>query len=159
MRQRSPIPEVVRRASYRKKRRDMLKKRAIEFLGGKCVKCETEERLEFDHIDPATKCFSIAARIGCKWEDTLVELRKCQLLCYDCHREKTATQHKEIYNRLVLKGVAVGRPRKTYEHGMVQKYKRDKCRCDYCRAAHYAYSLIKLNKNKHNLKVGLLKNI
>ncbi len=63
---------------------------SIEKLGGKCVKCGATERLEFDHIDPKNKSFEITRKflMGDK-EKFQEELDKCQLLCYDCHLEKT----------------------------------------------------------------------
>jgi 5-methylcytosine-specific restriction endonuclease McrA len=59
----------------------------IEHLGGKCVKCGTTEKLEIDHIDPATK---VASEIW-SWslERRLAELAKCQLLCNDHHKVKS----------------------------------------------------------------------
>ena len=58
-------------------------------LGNKCVKCGTTKNLQFDHIDPKTKCFNVNPQDS--WEKTLPELYKCQLLCKLCHLEKTAT--------------------------------------------------------------------
>lgn len=36
----------------------------IQWLGGKCVKCNTTNNLQFDHIDPKTKSFGIGALWG-----------------------------------------------------------------------------------------------
>ena len=62
-----------------------------------CVECgETDIRtLEFDHIDPKTKKFGIAyaVRNGMKWEDVLVEIEKCQILCANCHKKRAAMQY------------------------------------------------------------------
>ena len=82
---------------HSEERKDYLKKRyyealseSIEKLGGKCVKCGVTERLQFDHIHPKNKSFEITKRLlmGDK-EKFQEELDKCQLLCYDCHLEKT----------------------------------------------------------------------
>ncbi len=62
---------------------------ALALLGGKCVKCGTAENLEFDHIDPLTKSFTIAMRLSKGEEKLRAELAKCQLLCQPCHLEKT----------------------------------------------------------------------
>ena len=78
-------------------RRDAWKKRyyqalseAKEQLGGKCVKCGTTEGLQFDHIHPKDKSFAITRQLLMsdrkKFQE---ELDKCQLLCCDCHLEKT----------------------------------------------------------------------
>ena len=81
---------------YNKNRRmkDMKRKEVlIEMLGGKCVSCGAIENLQFDHIDPTTKSFSIAKKYICK--AVFEEVRKCQLLCYNCHLEKTAEDYKQ----------------------------------------------------------------
>ena len=85
------------RAERSEEKKDYLKKRYYETLseckeklGGKCVKCGVKERLQFDHIHPKNKSFEITKRLLMgdrkKFEE---ELSKCQLLCYDCHLEKT----------------------------------------------------------------------
>ena len=78
---------------YRKKRYYETLSESMEKLGGKCVKCGATERLEFDHIDPKNKSFCITSRLlmGDR-EKFQEELDKCQLLCYNCHLEKTKQQ-------------------------------------------------------------------
>lgn len=62
----------------------------IESLGGECVNCGEKESLEFDHIDPKTKEYSIAKILsGGSAEKVASEMAKCQLLCNPCHKEKT----------------------------------------------------------------------
>ena len=61
---RTPIPEAVRHAVWR---RDQ----------GRCARCDSQERLEFDHIIPVS-------RGGANTE------RNLQLLCERCNREKSA---------------------------------------------------------------------
>lgn len=60
---------------------------ALEAMGGMCVRCHGTERLQFDHIDPRTKLSH------CIWtwgpERRAAELAKCQLLCEQCHIQKT----------------------------------------------------------------------
>jgi hypothetical protein len=87
----------------------------IEQLGGKCVQCGSVDELEIDHIDPATKEFTIASRWGLPDEAMQKELSKCQLLCYDCHKEKSASA------------------RRVDVHGTWGMYRRRGCRCDECR--------------------------
>ena len=77
--------EDGRKEERRKKRLQEMKDK----LGNKCVKCGTTKNLQFDHIDPKTKCFNVNPQDS--WEKTLPELYKCQLLCKLCHLEKTAT--------------------------------------------------------------------
>lgn len=62
---------------------------AIKILGGECVVCGTDERLEFDHIDPATKTANfITLFAGAKQETIDAELELAQLLCVHHHRTK-----------------------------------------------------------------------
>jgi gp210 len=50
--------------------------------------------LEFDHINPKSKRFSIsqAVRLGYSWPDVVVEMKKCRILCANCHKRHTAQQ-------------------------------------------------------------------
>lgn len=50
--------------------------------------------LEFDHIDPTSKRFGIsqAVRLGYSWPDVVVEMKKCRILCANCHKRHTAQQ-------------------------------------------------------------------
>lgn len=68
------------------------RERAKVYLGGKCVRCGATEDLQFDHIDPATKSFTITAHLNRRWEVLVVELDKCQLLCRPHHLEKTVAE-------------------------------------------------------------------
>ena len=67
----------------------------IEQLGGKCVHCGALDRLEFDHIEPATKSFNISSGYHKKWAVLQEELSKCQLLCNSCHIAKTKIDLKK----------------------------------------------------------------
>lgn len=69
----------------RKERRQYLE----EYLGGKCVRCGATEKLEFDHIIPADKSYTIGSNITCfSLEELILEVDKCQLLCRPCHIQK-----------------------------------------------------------------------
>lgn len=85
-------------AYMRKYMRDRMVRRrtqAIKQLGGKCVNCGSIENLEFDHVnqdpDPRTR-----RGRGSIWtfseERFQAELAKCQLLCRDCHKQKTLNE-------------------------------------------------------------------
>lgn len=70
---------------------------AKKFLGGKCVRCGSVENLQFDHIDPTTKVNPVT-RNNFTVENFWKEVKKCQLLCFDCHKLKT---HEDRLARLV----------------------------------------------------------
>jgi hypothetical protein len=73
---------------------NLLREILIEKMGGKCVECGCTETLEFDHIDPSTKLFNIAAGYTKPKETLLAEVAKCQLLCNKCHIDKTKKDSK-----------------------------------------------------------------
>jgi hypothetical protein len=64
------------------------------FAGKSCVRCGSVERLELDHIDPALK---VASSIW-TWALTkrLDEIKKCQILCHECHKQKSILYCKEL---------------------------------------------------------------
>lgn len=69
----------------------------LEYLSTRaCVICnENDVRvLEFDHLDQKTKTFTIsqAVRLNYSWDDVLLEIEKCRILCANCHKKHTATQ-------------------------------------------------------------------
>jgi len=71
------------------------KKKAVEYLGGQCVRCGYNKCLRslvFHHRDPAEKEFQIASSHIRGWERIRKELDKCILLCANCHGE----QHEDI---------------------------------------------------------------
>lgn len=110
------------REQQRKYQREWCMKRRQAFLQGKsCCQCGSTDHLEVDHIDPSQK---ISHRVW-SWSATRreAELAKCQVLCHDCHLEKTRKE------KSVLKD---GSP---VTHGTYCMYKDHGCRCDECRAA------------------------
>lgn len=71
------------------------KARGIQLLGGVCVDCGGTTNLEFDHIDPSLKEFTLSSRPFCSEEKFLRELAKCVLRCADpCHRNRSAEQRR-----------------------------------------------------------------
>jgi 5-methylcytosine-specific restriction endonuclease McrA len=104
---------------YNKERHIQRRTKLINHLGGKCVNCNSTENLQFDHIDPSSKTFTIAQKWLTNWNNLLKEVSKCQLLCQTCHSNKTI---KDLGNK----------PR---QHGSDTMY-RQGCRCIECKQAH-----------------------
>jgi hypothetical protein len=84
-------------------RRDAICKKLLEYMEGK--KCETcgyddVRALEFDHIAPVDKADSISNLLYAKmnWERAMEEMKKCRILCSNCHSLHTAEQqgHRKI---------------------------------------------------------------
>lgn len=75
-----------------KKWREATKIRIVESMGGGCQICgysKCVQSLDLHHIDPTKKQFSFGAiRANPKaWLTIVEELRKCVLLCSNCHGE------------------------------------------------------------------------
>jgi len=73
-------------------RQRKFKTQCVEYKGGKCIKCGYNKyigALDFHHLDPSQKDFTIAATKLWKLNDLVIkELDKCVLLCSNCHREE-----------------------------------------------------------------------
>lgn len=107
---------------YREVQRRKYKKRkqlAYDVVGRECVNCGSVDDIQFDHIDPATKNFTICSKIGnAPWDLLEEELEKCQPLCKPCHIEKTLEENG---------GAA--------KHGSLGMYRNHGCRCRSCKKA------------------------
>ena len=96
----------------RRYQREWMARRRAEFFSDKsCVMCGSTDNLELDHVNPEEK---VTHRIW-SWarERREAEIAKCQVLCKDCHKEKSKQYLAE--NRQ--------HGRTLYGHG---------CRCDIC---------------------------
>ena len=72
------------------KRKTSTKTKCVEYKGGKCFVCgynKYQGSLDFHHIDPKEKDFSIGNMRGTSFENLKQELDKCVLLCKNCHYE------------------------------------------------------------------------
>ena len=70
-----------------------LKVKVISLMGGKCNDCNLEYSgknacvFQVHHKDPSKKLFVINTRtlINYAWEKIINEIKKCELLCANCH--------------------------------------------------------------------------
>lgn len=73
------------------KNRKNRKLKLVEICGGKCIICgynKCIQALEFHHINVETKDFTISTKGLCRsLEKALTEIKKCILVCANCHRE------------------------------------------------------------------------
>lgn len=69
---------------------------SINILGGKCKKCgETNIfKLCFHHKEPNKKEFTISDLRRVRWSKLKTELKKCELLCNNCHYEYHYSNNK-----------------------------------------------------------------
>lgn len=63
---------------------------AVLLFGGACTRCGYNKNLaalEFHHLDPAKKEYVWGKISKRPWDEVLLELKKCSLLCSNCHAE------------------------------------------------------------------------
>jgi len=95
-----------------------MKQRRDEWIlaNGPCAQCGSWDNLEVDHKNPEEKSYNPALLWSRNKEFRDRELTKCQVLCKDCHLEKTAKYQED--NR---------------KHGTLNTYKYHACRCNACK--------------------------
>jgi hypothetical protein len=65
------------------------KARMVEAFGSECCICKIKsypEIYDFHHINPDEKEFGIGALCVRAWDKLVIELRKCVMMCSNCHR-------------------------------------------------------------------------
>ena len=78
---------------YKARNRELI----IEYLlKNPCIVCGEKDIivLDFDHRNPKEKSHNVSMMInsGHSWETIQQEIEKCDVLCANCHRRKTAKQ-------------------------------------------------------------------
>jgi len=109
---------------YEKRRREWI------LANGPCTKCGSWDNLEVDHKNPEEKLCSPKHIWSRSDEFRELELKKCQVLCEECHRNKT---NGELSRDVI--------------HGTYSGYTHYKCRCELCRRAKSIYAK-NLRENK-----------
>ncbi len=80
-----------------------LKQKAVDYKGGQCQECGYKKNiaaLDFHHLDPSQKDFSISDTRTKSFANIKPELDKCVLLCANCHRELHAVHGRKL-NRVL----------------------------------------------------------
>lgn len=80
----------------------MMKVKAVEYLGSKCVDCGIEGSpwiYDFHHRDPNQKEFGWGNKRTSNWETLKKEIDKCDLLCSNCHRLRHEAEWRETLPR------------------------------------------------------------
>ena len=114
-----------------------------------CCDCGEEDPvvLDFDHLPGRGKRFEIARAVNAStraWSTILQEIAKCEVVCANCHRRRTALRARSR-KHLVSLGLEPPAPprlpshRIEVAHGGGVKGRRG-CSCELCRARRSAYS-------------------
>jgi len=68
----------------------------IEYAKNGCSECNEKDFrcLDFDHLDPKKKKYEISQMVneGYSVQKVKAELKKCRIICSNCHRKHTAKQ-------------------------------------------------------------------
>lgn len=128
------------------------KTQAVQMLGGKCQicgYCKCNDALDFHHIGD-DKEFNIGQAIPrWKWQRIVDELKKCVLLCSNCHRELHSKKSNDIdFKNLIKPWIKFKCP--------VCKIEFDTCNSNqiYCSMKCRAFSdrKVKIRPSKEELK-------
>lgn len=80
------------------RRRDRLSRYKVKQRCSICGYNTHPEALDWDHTNPLTKLFSIGSSSSRPLKTLFKELRKCTILCANCHRVKTCDDRKRLTN-------------------------------------------------------------
>lgn len=72
-------------------RKEKIKRALVEYKGGCCQECGYKKCitvLQFHHLNPSLKEFSLSRAYNRSWEALQREADKCILLCANCHGEE-----------------------------------------------------------------------
>ena len=80
---------------YLRRNKDAIAKRKIYLQKVKAVPCmDCEQRyssyvMDFDHRDPSQKKMEVSKLVNYSWKQLKEEITKCDIVCSNCHRERT----------------------------------------------------------------------
>lgn len=92
---------MTRKEYMREYQKKWISNRRTEWIkaNGPCQVCGSDQDLEVDHIDPATKSMHPARIWSRRQEIRDEELAKCQVLCESCHMAKTKVDLSKLNRR------------------------------------------------------------
>ena len=75
-------------------------------MNSECADCKNSDPrvLEFDHLDPSIKNYSISQMGSYSLKKLKEEISKCEVVCANCHRIRTASQ----FNYRILQVISAG---------------------------------------------------
>ncbi len=116
--------KITNTYEYQKLRGLKRKVELIEMMGGCCENCGYNKNVsgfDFHHIDPTKKEYQLDMRklSNTRMDKLLEEVKKCKLLCANCHRELHSpdlelTMVKELIKNVdesVLESKPIGKPK------------------------------------------------
>ena len=105
-------------SDYRRRRKLNL----VRICGNKCAICGYNKcisALDFHHLNPQEKLYNIASNGSCRdLETDIAEIRKCILVCANCHREI----HSNMYSLEQLKSLQY------IDENIIEELRNEKCK-------------------------------
>lgn len=86
-------------------RRYRTKAAAVQYLGEKCVDCGwtgNQAAFQFHHTNPKEKDFIIGNVANKSWNSIKAEMKKCVLLCANCHAIRHSSKDGTLFLREAL---------------------------------------------------------
>lgn len=114
-----PLKTKEEQTEYQRQWMNQRRQDWIDSQGGCCVECGSADQLEVDHIDPALKTMKPSSLWSRRQEIRDAELANCQVLCYDCHLEKTVTKGDGCKKSLIVPIEIVNQIRLEYIAGNI----------------------------------------
>lgn len=86
---RNTVPGMKERRNDEAKARQKIQTAWLHSLKTPCIVCGESEPvcIDFHHIDPSTKDFTISKHTSSGKNKLLIEIQKCVCLCANCHRK------------------------------------------------------------------------
>jgi hypothetical protein len=88
-------------AKARAKNRRLLRRMRLDcILGAPCCDCGNyydPECMQFHHIDPNEKEYNVSNLVVRKWHLVINEIRKCVIICSNCHATRHQKEREGIY--------------------------------------------------------------
>jgi hypothetical protein len=84
-------PRKIKTRLHEKWKKFHNKQKAVHILGGQCQKCGYAAciaALDFHHVNPKEKDATLKDMWSRNWNIIIAEIKKCKLLCSNCHREE-----------------------------------------------------------------------
>lgn len=105
--------------TYQRNRAKARKLKAVEVKGGKCYKCGYNKNLsalDFHHVNPEEKEYKSWCVLRKRpWKEIIRELKKCILLCKNCHAE----EHNPLLTIQNFKKLPHDRTLNSVKHGNI----------------------------------------
>lgn len=138
--------DKARVSQLQARHRDRNLAHVLEFLATHhCTDCGESDPvvLDFDHLPGTRKSFDVGRALSGStrsWNAILDEIQKCEVVCANCHRRRTAARANfRKHQRANWEPDDLeARPRRTVEHGGGAKGKHN-CACAACRARRREY--------------------